>query len=127
MDDNKQIIDMTLDIMNETSFTLELSGAIATDLYEKGWRKSTDGNDVAEVKHGEWRQVYQNKIATVYECSNCQHLSFGTSEYCICGAKMDGEKTYKFLSSAEVSKMSSKEVKENYANILRSMKDWNLR
>lgn len=42
MDDNKLIIDMTFDIMNATSFTLELSGAIATDLYEKGWRKSSD-------------------------------------------------------------------------------------
>lgn len=47
---------------------------------------------VVEVRHGRWKKVYQNKIATVYECSNCQHLSFGTSEYCICGAKMDGER-----------------------------------
>lgn len=39
---------------------------------------------------GEWKKVYQNKIATVYECSCCKHLTFGTSDYCICGAKMKG-------------------------------------
>lgn len=53
---------------------------------------SAPAADVVEVRHGEWKKVYQNKIATVYECSNCQHLSFGTSKYCICGAKMDGER-----------------------------------
>lgn len=40
----------------------------------------------------EWKKVYQNNIAAVYECSRCGHLSFGTSDYCICGAKMkEGE------------------------------------
>lgn len=48
--------------------------------------------DVAEVKHAHWSKVYQNNMATVYECSNCKHLTFGTSDYCICGAKMDGGK-----------------------------------
>ena len=47
--------------------------------------------DVAEVKHGKWKIVYQNAKATVYECSECKHLTFGTSDYCICGARMDGE------------------------------------
>ena len=32
---------------------------------------------------------YQSKKATVYECSECGHLAFGISEYCICGTKMD--------------------------------------
>ena len=42
-----------------------------------------------ELKHGKWKVVYQNKKATVYECSECGHLAFGISEYCICGTKMD--------------------------------------
>ena len=45
--------------------------------------------DVVEVRRGKWKVVYTNKIATVYECSECNHLTFGTSKYCICGAKMD--------------------------------------
>lgn len=48
--------------------------------------------DVAEVKHGKWIKVYCNKKTTVYECSCCGHLTLGTSDYCICGAKMDGER-----------------------------------
>ena len=47
--------------------------------------------DVQEVRHGKWNTVYKNDIATVYECTNCKHLTFGTSDYCICGAKMDKE------------------------------------
>lgn len=42
-------------------------------------------------ERGEWKEVYQNKQATVYECSKCHHLSFGTSDYCVCGADMQGE------------------------------------
>lgn len=53
----------------------------AEDIYTAGYRK--------QIK-GEWVKVYQNKIATVYECSCCKHLSFGTSDYCICGANMKG-------------------------------------
>lgn len=47
--------------------------------------------DVEEVRHGEWKVVYQNKVATVYECSKCGYITLGTSDYCICGAKMDGK------------------------------------
>jgi hypothetical protein len=54
---------------------------IARELYDEGYRKQSEG---------EWKKVYQNKIATVYECSCCKHLTFGTSDYCICGAKMKG-------------------------------------
>lgn len=52
MNDNQQIIDMTLDIMNETSFTLELSGAIAMGLYDRGWRK---------LEESEWELAEENK------------------------------------------------------------------
>ncbi len=38
----------------------------------------------------EWVKVYQNKVATVYECSRCNHLTVSTSDYCICGAHMKG-------------------------------------
>lgn len=34
-----QIVEMALDIMKASSLPLELSGAIATDLYNKGYRK----------------------------------------------------------------------------------------
>lgn len=46
--------------------------------------------DVAEVRHGNWKAVYSNNMGIVYECSECGHLTLGTSDYCICGAKMDG-------------------------------------
>lgn len=49
-------------------------------------------NGVTIRERGEWKEVYQNKQATVYECSKCHHLSFGTSDYCICGADMRGVK-----------------------------------
>lgn len=47
--------------------------------------------DVAEVRHGEWVIVFRSKSAFVYECSECGHLELGTSDYCVCGAKMDGK------------------------------------
>lgn len=53
--------------------------------------KAQPAADVVEVKHGKWKIVYQNEKATVYECSECNHLTFGTSDYCICGARMDDE------------------------------------
>ena len=54
--------------------------------------EEADDADVVEVKHGEWRAVYSNSMGIVYECSECCHLTLGTSDYCICGAKMDGER-----------------------------------
>jgi hypothetical protein len=54
---------------------------LAEMLYTSGYRKE---------RQGEWIKVYENKVATVYECSNCKHLTFGISEYCVCGAKMKG-------------------------------------
>ena len=69
MNDNQQIIDMALDIMNETSFTLELSGAIAMGLYDRGWRKSTDNADVVEV----------------VRCKDCVSLNYATDgSFCYC-------------------------------------------
>ena len=58
---------------------------LAKALYNAGYCKPTLGYD-----EGEWRVVYRNDMATVYECSRCHHLTFGTSDYCICGAKMRG-------------------------------------
>lgn len=52
---------------------------IAENLYKQGYHKQ---------REGEWKEVYRNNQATVYECTNCNHLSFGISDYCICGAKM---------------------------------------
>lgn len=57
--------------------------------YCGGFKKFKNKSDMQKVKHGEWKVVYRNKVATVYECSNCGHLQFGTSDYCICGTKMN--------------------------------------
>ena len=54
---------------------------IAEFLYNAGYRRQSEG---------EWKEVYRNNQATVYECTNCNHLSFGISDYCICGAYMKG-------------------------------------
>ena len=64
--------------------------------------------DVVEVRHGEWKDRYENKYANhLYECSLCGEIApdgvkrsvLGNPEiiqvlspYCpTCGAKMDGE------------------------------------
>lgn len=54
---------------------------MAEQLYENNLRKQIEG---------EWKKVYQNNKAAVYECSRCGHLTLGTSDHCICGAKMKG-------------------------------------
>lgn len=68
--------------------------AATNPLYEK-----CDCYRIAEIvfevvngrpREGEWKIVYRGKDATVYECTACGHLTFGTSDYCICGAKMKG-------------------------------------
>lgn len=51
-------------------------------LYNAGYRKQ---------REGEWKIVYRAENARVYQCSECGHAEFATSEYCICGAKMKGE------------------------------------
>ena len=52
----------------------------ATDL----WRKGYDKREI-----GVWVKVYTNNVASVYECSCCKHLTFNTSNYCVCGARME--------------------------------------
>ena len=72
-----------------------------------GWLDKLPSADVAEVKHGEWRDRYNNKHDNhLYECSACggkalyefyenelgqTKLKQVLSNYCPnCGAKMDG-------------------------------------
>ena len=77
----KQIEEMALDIMKVSSLPLEISGAIATDLVELGYRK--------QVK-AEW--IYQEYSMGHYigKCSNCE-CEADMSKYCPnCGAKMKG-------------------------------------
>jgi hypothetical protein len=93
MDEKKQIEKMALDICKSRGLCLVdncrkcsahgncLYQEIAYGLYNTGYREQSEG---------EWKEVYRNNQATVYECTNCNHLSFGTSDYCICGAKMKG-------------------------------------
>jgi hypothetical protein len=76
----KQIKEMTLDIMKVSSLPLEISGAIAIDLTEKGYRKEIQGK---------W--IYHESIITNdgwisgYSCSLCDAFvyedEFNTDEF----------------------------------------------
>ena len=49
--------------------------------------------DVVEVRHGEWKKLYDK--APRYVCTACNHL-YNNREYKFCpncGAKMDGERS----------------------------------
>ena len=49
--------------------------------------------DVVEVRHGEWKKVYEKYPR--YVCTSCNHL-YNNKEYKYCpncGAKMDGERS----------------------------------
>ena len=80
------VTNLACDIMKTSSLPIELSGAIATDLYNKGYRK---------VEQGEWKK---QKDGTHY-CSNCGHdatQNYDYGEICgvacaFCGAHMKGE------------------------------------
>lgn len=68
----------------------ECKGTLCDGVYRQaaliinaGYRK-----DTSQIKTGKWRVAYRGKQATVFECSECGHLNFGTSAYCICGASM---------------------------------------
>lgn len=69
---------------------------------ELGWQGTTNMSDVgmmiedaptadvAEVKHGEWRQVRCGDTP-LYACSECGKNEYMQLRYCPnCGAKMDG-------------------------------------
>jgi hypothetical protein len=61
------------------------------DQYDKGYEDGfRDGKNEVVQSEGEWKEVYRNNMTIVYECSNCHHLTFGTLDYCICGARMKG-------------------------------------
>jgi hypothetical protein len=81
MDEKKQIEEMGFIIQENSSLSQISSEDVAESLYNAGYCKQ---------REGEWKEVYRNNQATVYECTNCNHLSFGISDYCICGAKMKG-------------------------------------
>ena len=81
MDKLKQITEFTLDIDRVTSLGLEISGAIAKDLCDIGYRK---------IEQGEWivSGYYEGDI---FDCSLCGEWSLEKSNYCPhCGAKMKG-------------------------------------
>ena len=75
---------LTHDEENETCTLANVFLGLVKKIIEKA-----PAADVEVVRHGEWKVVYSNNMGTVYECSECGHLTFGTSDYCICGAKMD--------------------------------------
>lgn len=84
------ISNMAIDIMN-TGLPLELAGAVATDLYEQGYRKETQGE--WRVRGIQWKSCPINHSI---KCSNCgfdiEMLQGKRYRYCPnCGAKMRGE------------------------------------
>ena len=87
-----ELIEDVLDTLTEVGngVTDEQLHKAADKLFKA--RDVLSSNPITHPVRGEWLCVYQNKKATVYECSWCGHLSFGTPDYCICGAKMGGEK-----------------------------------
>lgn len=75
----QEALEIITNAIQTENMTAEQDKALA--LAQKALKKQTP--------IGEWKVVYRNKVATVYECSNCGHLQFGTSDYCICGTKMN--------------------------------------
>lgn len=75
----QEALEIITNAIQTENMTAEQDKALA--LAQKALKKQTP--------IGEWKVVYRNKVAAVYECSNCGHLQFGTSDYCICGTKMN--------------------------------------
>ena len=93
--------DLTLTELGEV-YKGEFILRIAKHLYDAGYRKASDEDmkilmelkkkDVVEVRHGEWKKLYDK--APRYVCTACNHL-YNNREYKFCpncGAKMDGER-----------------------------------
>ena len=70
-----------------TAGPCECKGTICDGVYRQAALIINAGYRKAEPQ-GKWRVAYKNKQATVYECSECGHLEFGTSAYCVCGTRM---------------------------------------
>ena len=90
------VSNMAIDVMN-TGLPLELAGAIAIDLYEKGYRKETQGEwvekDNPNYKTVVAKDKFGNETYLVGDyCSVCNHKSKDRGNYCPnCGTKMRGE------------------------------------
>ena len=83
MTKEKQIEEMALIIHKIMPIGLELSAAVATDLYNADYRRQSEG---------EWKTVGEELKNTT--CSVCGHwveTPYGKTPYCPnCGAKMKG-------------------------------------
>lgn len=91
---------------------------LAEALYNTGYRKQ---------KEGEWNINGTNgNLIGNWRCSACNGVSLKDSDFCPnCGAKMKGEQTKKeHFSPEEVRNMTPKEVRENLAAIMKSMREW---
>ena len=79
------VTNLACDIMKASSLPIELSGAIATELYNAGYRK---------VEQGEWKWVEygETDIEQYWKCSICGEHSYYQTNYCEhCGSQMKGE------------------------------------
>ena len=87
---NNQIEEMALDIHSASSLPLELCGALATDLAEKGYHKQIEGEWIEHIEKPSW---LEDDVEVYYNCSVCgtSHWSI-TPPFCPnCGARMKGE------------------------------------
>lgn len=84
MDKNKQIEEMALIIHKIMPIGLELSAAVATDLYSADYLKRSEG---------EWKteDTMLGKCCTCSVCGGCPTMEYRYCPYC--GAKMKGGKT----------------------------------
>ena len=85
------------------------------ELYYK-YRNKADEHGLTEEK----QMFYQGRAEAIWE--GIEEFDGLLKKY-----KTYEETSNKYFTQEEVSKMSSKEVRENYVDILRSMKDWDLR
>ena len=65
---NEPISNMAIDIMN-TGLPLELAGAVATDLYEQGYRKVVMCKDCAQYNGHRYCQYYDTPVLDDDYCS----------------------------------------------------------
>ena len=87
---SKQIADFKRIVKSPNSDYL--TGYLCALSVTEGMIAGTPTADAVEVRHGEWKKLYDK--APRYVCSSCNHL-FNNKEYKYCphcGAKMDGER-----------------------------------
>lgn len=113
----KMVLDQpTADVVprNEVSNDLWKMRTHLIELYHK-YRNKADEHGLTEEK----QMFYQGRAEAIWE--GIKELDELRKKY-----KTYEETSKKYFTAEEVAAMSQTEVRKNYADILRSMKDWNL-